>query len=321
MGGSPTTGALTIDFAAVTQTGAAWSVLDCSGTRTDGSNGDTSVMQSVVGSTNATSLTITLGALDDATNNASVGFFGSGAASTYTAGSGYTVLGQSTYATPASSEAAEWDATASTSVAISIAVSAQMGGVALEIAADTGTENRRPTADSDPGFQSGCTLGTNQASASGANGWDGAPVSSIGYIALGTFAGVTNNKARLFLTWASASGAYSSLNLKVRSKATNDSVNAGGNTTIRYSTNGGGAWTTVITDDSTGGWAAQTTTIALSAGQDLSQLRVLACASGYGGDGVNPGSQGDGTTTVYDIRTEGVLGNNGPSVLPRRIRF
>lgn len=77
MGGSPSAGAIAIDFGGQTQTGAAWSLAEYDNVDTGGTNGSAAVVQVVTGSTgsNGTSLTVTLAAFASAAN-ATVGGFG-----------------------------------------------------------------------------------------------------------------------------------------------------------------------------------------------------------------------------------------------------
>jgi len=177
-------------------------------------------------------------------------------------------------------------------------------------------EIRRPTADSDNSAPD--CFGTAVASASGANAYDGSGTStSVAYTASGTSGrpGTSRKTGRLFATWATPSGAYSALTLNVNSSCTDDAINAGGECFISYSTNGGATWTALISDSSSGGWGQVTTTVTLSAGQDLTQLQVRACADGFAGDLNLPLIPGTGTVTLFDVWTSGTLAP--PSSKPR----
>jgi hypothetical protein len=179
-------------------------------------------------------------------------------------------------------------------------------------------ETLRPTADADIPAVNGtyCTgVGTKLASSSGANAYDGSGAStSVNYAATGLDGGTIRGKGRVFTTWATPSGGYSALSLKVNTEAETDVTAGGGTAVVKYSTNGGSNWTVIKSDDSTGGWFQQTSTVALSAGQDLTQLQVDACVIGYGGDG-SLGTAGSANITLYDIWTEGTLSaGGGPSM-------
>jgi len=113
------------------------------------------------------------------------------------------------------------------------------------------------------------------------------------------------NESRIFSSWASASGGYSSLNLKVNSlcSVTGNIGSQESNCAIRYSTNSGSTWTVVrssTTASSGTGWSQGTDSVSLSPGQSLSALRVDVCLTV--GDGF-----GFGIIEVWDIWTEGIL--------------
>jgi hypothetical protein len=105
MGSSPSTGALTIDFAGQTQTDISWIIDEFSEIDTSGTNGSGAVVQSNHNSDetgSATSLTVTLSAFGSS-NNATFGAFSSGGNGTYgvgdlVAGSGFTIVGKQTEA-------------------------------------------------------------------------------------------------------------------------------------------------------------------------------------------------------------------------------
>jgi hypothetical protein len=71
MGASPSAGAITYDFAAQVQTSMAWSVIECQGVDTTGTNGSGATVQSVTASVSAaTTLNATLAALEHPNNRA-----------------------------------------------------------------------------------------------------------------------------------------------------------------------------------------------------------------------------------------------------------
>lgn len=81
MGSSPTSGAITIDFAGQTQTGAVWALIEVTGMDTSGTNGSGAIVQSKTNQDTtgtATGLTITFDSAISSTDNAVFGTFGIG---------------------------------------------------------------------------------------------------------------------------------------------------------------------------------------------------------------------------------------------------
>ena len=106
-----------------------------------------------------------------------------------------------------------------------------------------------------------------------------------------------------YSAFPAASGAYSALNLIFYTQCTLD--DGGGGTPVcelQYSTNSGSTWTTVY--NVTGSRGLTRDTIALSAGQNLSQVQVRWC---YDGDTDNETYDYYHTFYGYDIRTVGTL--------------
>lgn len=136
--GTVTPGTLTIDFAAQTQTGAAWSIVQYTGMDTTGTDGSGAIVQSVTNNTagaNATSLTITLAAFASS-NNATAGGFGIplNTAALPAAGSGFTATGQVNQSTPNLSIGSEFNAGNDTTVDMNAgAASIPWAGIATEI--------------------------------------------------------------------------------------------------------------------------------------------------------------------------------------------
>lgn len=136
MGASPSTGALTIDFATA-QDGIAWSVFELGNVDTTGTNGSGAIQQSVTtGGTSDTNPSITLSAFDNS-NNATVGLFGWGDAFTQnpTAGSGFTEIhDQNVNGVGNTRVFTEWKTTNDTSVDCSVPTfGLNWSGIALEI--------------------------------------------------------------------------------------------------------------------------------------------------------------------------------------------
>src|SRR3990172_5645657 len=119
LGASPTTGQLTIDFNGVTQTGCHYDWWQLTGA--------------------GTSLTVTLAAFADATNNLAVIFCGHGANEAKAQETGYTELGDVSTSTPNDGFAAAYLLGQDTSPSYSWVTSTRAGAVAAEIKAAAGT--------------------------------------------------------------------------------------------------------------------------------------------------------------------------------------
>ena len=138
--GTATTGLATITFANTTQLTASWSVAECTGIDTGGTNGSAAIVQSAVAGSgqqdclNEATCTVTLSAFGSADNGA-YGAFTNGTSDTITVGSGFTSLGSAvTASTPNRSWLVEWRADEDTTVdAGGGAASADWSAVALEI--------------------------------------------------------------------------------------------------------------------------------------------------------------------------------------------
>lgn len=146
---SPSSGALTIDFVSQTQTNCEWSWVELDGVDTSGTNGSGAIVQSSTASGTATSLSVTLAAFGDATNNAAYGCFHHQANETNTAGTGFslsfggtnnTIFGASRVA----SLGAEWKTGEDLGVDMSWTTSALAGGVAAEIKMATAAATKSP---------------------------------------------------------------------------------------------------------------------------------------------------------------------------------
>lgn len=136
MGASPSTGALTIDCAGVTQDSFAWSITEWDGIDTGGTNGSAAVVQSATGSGSGTTGTVTLAAFGSA-NNAAFGGFVHGANDATTPESGYTELSDRGYSDGGTDTAleTEWVAGEDTSVTATWPLGVTWAGVAIEIKA------------------------------------------------------------------------------------------------------------------------------------------------------------------------------------------
>lgn len=163
------------------------------------------------------------------------------------------------------------------------------------------TELLRPTADvntgSSPWVTNNCGIGTYFSnSTSGSLARDtGGLTTSVSYQI--SAPGSLRSTARTWTSWASTANSYTALTLNV--SASSPGSSGGGTAKVVYSIDGGTNYTLL----STPGLAQSTTTITLSATQNLSDLRVAACVSTTTSD---PGT-GTNTVIVYDIWTSGTL--------------
>lgn len=144
-GDATESGALTIDYSGITQSGIGYILIEITDADLSGTNGAGAVLQSVsAGNTTATtSRTVTLAALGSA-DNAALGFFDKqSVAETFTEGSGFTELADVGAANPSSQFMAEWKLN-ETSVSASWTTSVVNGAIALEIKAAAGASDNVP---------------------------------------------------------------------------------------------------------------------------------------------------------------------------------
>lgn len=139
MGASPSTGPITIDFGGQTQGSCLWSVAEFAGVNTGGTNGSAAIVQSATNQVNASAsaLTVTLGAFSSV-DNATYGAFGSDVVGSFTPGTDFSEIHDVNIATPSGTLFTEWKATNDTSVDATPNTTADMGGIAVEIAAAGG---------------------------------------------------------------------------------------------------------------------------------------------------------------------------------------
>lgn len=136
MGASPSSGAVTFDFAGQTQTGCTWSVIQYDDVNTGGTNGSAAIVQSATANPtgSVSSITVTLGAFSS-TANATAGGFGYPLNNgNGTNGSGFTQTGEIFQGSPNQATYSEFRSDNSTTVDMSIgASSVPMCGIAVEI--------------------------------------------------------------------------------------------------------------------------------------------------------------------------------------------
>lgn len=167
-----------------------------------------------------------------------------------------------------------------------------------------GTELLRPTADQNTGASTWVTTncGINSYVASSTSGDlardTGGLTTSVNYSISATT--ILKATARTWQTWASTANTYSALTLNV-SASSAGATGTSGTAKVAYSIDSGSTWTLLSTPTA----LQATTTVALNAGQDLSKLRVGACASTAGAD---PGT-GTNNIRLFDIWTSGTLGS------------
>jgi hypothetical protein len=140
MGGSPSTGAVTIDMGGVTHVHCIWSIVEFSGVDTGGTNGSAAVVQSQVNNANATNLTVTLGAFADVLNATYGGFSYTANEAATTGNSGaYTQIHNVNQAENTTSILSEYLLANDTSVDASWTTSSLTYGIAVEIKDAVGT--------------------------------------------------------------------------------------------------------------------------------------------------------------------------------------
>ena len=140
LGASPTSGALTIDFAGVTQSAAGWVISEYDGIDTSGTDGSAAIVQSVTDNSGAgvgTTASATLAAFG-AAENATFGMFNVNNASGFTAGSGF-AEGGDVNVSGLGSLMAEWRNDNDTSVDATM-TSGNWGAIAAEIKAAPATQ-------------------------------------------------------------------------------------------------------------------------------------------------------------------------------------
>ena len=145
MGASPSAGAITINFGAVSQASINWSVDEFDGVDTSGTNGSGAIVQSVktLPAANAVGIAITLAAFGS-TNNFAYMACSHGANETWTVGSGFTALANRSIGSPSLGFLTEYQQNDNICDA-SYATSTTRGGVAVEIKAASGvTETPTP---------------------------------------------------------------------------------------------------------------------------------------------------------------------------------
>lgn len=170
-------------------------------------------------------------------------------------------------------------------------------------------EIKRPSAEGDGGTAVKCGFfGTSLASAGMSLAYDAAGQSTSSALAVSGSINTTFYRSRTFSAWQTTGNTYSALTLSINSQETETSPSGStGSGTLQYSTNGGSTWTTLIS----GNWARTTSTVTLSAGQDLSKLKIAACVqSTAGGDTRGPNEN----VTIFDIWTTGTTNAAGGGV-------
>jgi N-acetylglucosamine-6-sulfatase len=129
MGGSPSSGPVTIDYQGVQQVWVNWSIVQIDGVETSGANGENAIVQFALSSGTGAIGSVSLGSFESPTN-ATYGVFGQGGTDTYTPGSGFTGLAQHN---AKGSIFSEFRADNDTSVDASWTTARNWSGIALEI--------------------------------------------------------------------------------------------------------------------------------------------------------------------------------------------
>lgn len=158
MGSSPSSGAISIDFGGQAQDDAVvWNVDEVTGADTSGTNGSGAIVQSVTGKDEAApaGLTVTLASFGNS-NNATFGTFATDNNTTFTAGSGFSILAQHTAGANTMAIVSEYKATNDTTV--DIGSTGSVGGIAVEIKANSGFTIAPNFTDYKPNTTNGHTM-------------------------------------------------------------------------------------------------------------------------------------------------------------------
>jgi RHS repeat-associated protein len=192
--------------------------------------------------------------------------------------------------------------------ATSLSTICLLTGLILSISGLHAVEVKRPTADADSNMASICASpagAVNTASSAMPGFYDAAGTNnvSVANVNASTTASMYSN--RVFSAWQAPSGSYSSLVLKVNllcGSAINSNPNGyAGSCGIQYSTDGGSSWSTLA--NLAIPTNLSTYSVNLSPSQDLSKLKVLACANA-----IKDTIWGSASVLVgYDIWTEGTI--------------
>jgi hypothetical protein len=167
---------------------------------------------------------------------------------------------------------------------------------------------KRPTFEIDSGATVKCGFGTKQTSSGMANAYDAAGQSTSSAISVIGSVSSSLYRSRTFSAWQAASSGYSALTLNVNAQdVETNRTGSTGQAVIRYSIDNGATWVGLVSSSSNG-FTRGTSTVSLSATQDLSQVKVAACVqSTAGGDTAGPFE----TLTVFDIWTAGTTTPQG----------
>jgi hypothetical protein len=133
MGASPSTGAVTFDFAGQTQQIGGWSIAEFAGVATSGTNGSGAVRQAVTNQANTVdNLTVTLSAFGDP-SNATYGAFAQTNLTAFAVGTGFTQIHEENAGTKPMLKT-EWKNSNDTTVdASTTGTNGDWGGIGIEI--------------------------------------------------------------------------------------------------------------------------------------------------------------------------------------------
>lgn len=134
MGASPTSGAVTIDFGGQANTDVHWTIDECTGMDTSGTNGSGAIVQSVAEKDEtgtAATLVVDLAAFGS-TGNATFGGFGLSSETGYAVGSGFTLKGTANSFAGSARVISEFRADNDPTVDITM-TSSLVGGIGIEI--------------------------------------------------------------------------------------------------------------------------------------------------------------------------------------------
>lgn len=163
-----------------------------------------------------------------------------------------------------------------------------------------GQQITRPTTDVDGGALSiGCTGQNVGSGAQLVNARDAAGQATSSVISgFGTLT-QSRYKTRVFLGWQNTTNVYATLVLHVNASSGGNVGDAGANSCIVYSIDGGAHYTTLgCTDEA---YSQQNFDAILSAAQDQTKLRVGVCVSGIKGNSQTQTLPGGINLTLYDV--------------------
>lgn len=175
----------------------------------------------------------------------------------------------------------------------------------------------RPTVDADGGSSvanavlSQCSSSFLGGSSPVPNWYDSGGLSTSTTFDTGASSATAKCASRVVKTWqASGVGSYTSLTLNVNTSGTCSTSDCGVGQ-MAYSTDGGVTWNSISAQGGTS-WTQQTSSVSLSASQDLTKLMVAGVNQANGNDV----DHGDHSITGFDVWTDGIYTAPTPTPTP-----